>query len=108
MTKGSLFTVAMCVSVLFASTALGQFGGRGGGGGGRGGGGQGRNAGPSDPARNMKPLPPQIILTPHGGEYLQTEAVQYEIVYMPLQTRIYLSDKKSKPLSAGTHTSRCC
>ena len=102
MSKGSLFIVTMCGSILFASTALGQSSGRGGGR--HGGGGQGRDAGPSDPTRNMKPPAPQIVLTPHGDEYLQTEAVQYEIVYMPLQTRIYLFDKKMKPLSArDTH-----
>ncbi|MFZ1933969.1 MAG: hypothetical protein WCB27_19165 [Thermoguttaceae bacterium] len=99
MSRGSLCILATCASILFASVAVGQFGGRGGGGG-HGGGGQGRDAGPSDPARSMKPPPPQIVLTPHGGEYLQTEAVQYEVVYMPLQTRIYLFDKKLKPLSA--------
>ena len=98
MTRRSLI-VAMCASALFGSTALGQFSGRGGGR--HGGGSQGRDAGPSDPTRSMKPPAPQIVLTPHGGEYLQTEAVQYEIVYMPLQTRIYLFDKKYKPLSAG-------
>ncbi len=98
MTKNTLFIVTIGASILIASTALGQSGGRGGGG--RGGGGGGRNAGPSDPTRNMKPPAPQIVLTPHGGEYLQTEASQYEIVYMPLQTRIYLFDKKLKPLTA--------
>ena len=105
MTRVSLFVVATCASMLLVSPALGQFGGPGGGGGGpggggRGGGGGGPNAGPSDPTRSMKPPAPQVVLTPHGGEYLQTEAVQYEIVYMPLQTRIYLFDNKLKSLSA--------
>ena len=37
----------------------------------------------------------------HGGEYLLTEANQYEIVYLPLQVRIYVYDKDEyKPVSA--------
>ena len=36
----------------------------------------------------------------HGGEYLVTEWNHYEIVYMPLQTRIYLYDKDVRPVSA--------
>ena len=39
---------------------------------------------------------------PHGGEYLKikTNQYEYEIVYMPLQVRIYLFDDKLKPLTA--------
>ncbi len=98
MGRGSFLILATCGLILFASTAEGQFGGRGGGG--RGGGGRGRDTAASDPTRGMKPLPPQVVLTPHGGEFLQTDTIQYEVVYMPLQTRVYLFDKKLKPLTA--------
>jgi hypothetical protein len=37
---------------------------------------------------------------PHAGDYLSSETNYYEIVYMPLQTRIYLYDSKFKPISA--------
>ena len=46
------------------------------------------------------PPSPPINLTPHGGEYLATETNHYELVYMPLQTRIYLFDDNMKPLMA--------
>ncbi len=52
----------------------------------------------SDPA--FKPLPSQDVLTPHAGEFVSTETNYYEIVYMPLQTRIYLFDSKMRPLTA--------
>jgi hypothetical protein len=97
MTRSPIFTIAICAWVLFSSTAFGQFSGRGGGR--HGGGGQGRESDQFNPGRNYTPKP-QITLTPHGGEYLSTETNHYEIVYMPLQTRIYLFDKKMKPVSA--------
>jgi hypothetical protein len=68
-------------------------------GGGRHGGGKSK---PSDsdskPAYKAPPTP--ASLTPHGGEYVRTETNYYEVVYMPLQTRIYLFDIQRKPLSA--------
>ncbi len=108
MMKGFLFTVAICAWLSCNSIAVGQGGGMGGGmgGGGKGHGGMGSSAGsdrrnaPSDYYRGAAPPPTQIILTPHGGEYLLTETNHYEIVYMPLQTRIYVFDSKMKPLSA--------
>ena len=57
-----------------------------------------RDADSTDP--NFKPLPSQDPLTPHAGEYVSTEKNYYEIVYMPLQTRIYLFDSKLRPLTA--------
>jgi hypothetical protein len=90
--------VAIGTWILFASSASGQF--SGGGGGRHGGGGKGSASGPSNPARNIASPTPQIVRTPHGGEYLVSEKNQYEIVYMPLQTRIYLFDSERKPLSA--------
>ncbi len=54
----------------------------------------------SDSTPAYKPLPTQAPLTPHGGDYVSNETNYYEIVYMPLQTRIYLFDDKLKPLSA--------
>ena len=89
--------VALCGSLLGASTAFGQFSGRGGGG--RHGGGESRDS-DSDSRSSYKPLPTQAPLTPHGGEYVSTEKNYYEVVYMPFQTRIYLFDSKLKPLSA--------
>jgi hypothetical protein len=99
-----LIAVAMCAWLVCESTAVGQGGGVGSGmGGGRGRGGMGdsdRRNGPSNYYRGKAPPPPQLISTPHGGEYLITDTNHYEIVYMPLQTRIYLFDEKLKPLSA--------
>ena len=87
----------VCAWDLSASTALGQFSG---GGGGRHGGG-GRDRVSADDAKpGYKPLPAVPGLTFHGGEYVSTETNYYEVVYMPLQTRIYLFDTKLKPLSA--------
>jgi hypothetical protein len=103
-TRTLMLGVAMCAWMLCEATAVGQGGGGMGGGmgGGRGGGGHGggRDSGQSNLGRNLSPPPPQVILTPHGGQYLETETNRYEIVYMPLQTRIYLFDKEMKPLSA--------
>jgi hypothetical protein len=107
MVRGSAIAVTICVSILAASTALAQFPGGGGGpigSGSRGarlggGGGRGRESAP-DPGRNFTPSAAQASLTPHGGEFLVTQANYYEVVYMPLQTRIYLFDKKMQPLSA--------
>lgn len=105
MTRGSLFTLAMCVWILCEATAAGQGMGGGVGGGGRGHGGGGGSKGSdrqkaaSDYYRGAVP-PSQRILTPHGGEFLANEPDHYEIVYMPLQTRIYLFDDKMKPLTA--------
>ena len=68
--------------------------------------GGGQPADSSNSKSSYKPLPAQPPLTPHGGEYVSTETNYYEVVYMPLQTRIYLFDNKLKPLSPGTCTPR--
>jgi hypothetical protein len=81
-----------------ASTGLAQFSGHGGGG--RHGGGGGGREQSSGRSGDMSTPVPQTVLTPHGGQYLATESNHYEVVYMPLQTRIYLYDDKMKPLSA--------
>ena len=84
--------VAAAASILCAPAALGQ--GRMG----------GRHSADSkrdaDANPDFKPLPSQDSLTPHAGEYVSTETNYYEIVYMPLQTRIYLFDSKLRPLTA--------
>jgi hypothetical protein len=46
------------------------------------------------------PLPTVSGILPHAGEYLATETNYYEIVYMPLQTRIYLYDRNFRPIGA--------
>jgi hypothetical protein len=50
--------------------------------------------------RPTGPLPVLGALLPHAGDYLATATNYYEIVYMPLQTRIYLYDRKFRPISA--------
>ena len=82
--------------ILCGSTALGQSPGRGGGGG-RHGGDASKQSG-SDSKSASKPPVEAPLLTPHGGEYISTDANYYEVVYMPLQTRIYLFDSDLKPL----------
>ena len=57
-----------------------------------------QNASP-DYYRGKAP-PPETPSTPHGGEFLQTDTSRYEIVYLPLQARIYLFDHELKPVSA--------
>jgi hypothetical protein len=47
-----------------------------------------------------RPSPGLPPLTPHGGEFLSTKTNDYEVVYMPLQTRIYLFDNQRNPMSA--------
>lgn len=89
--------VALLAWTLCESTAFGQSFGHGGGR--HGAGGKGRQAEQSDSLRNYRPLS-HGALTPHGGEYISTETNYYEVVYIPLQTRIYYFDKKLKPLSA--------
>ena len=37
---------------------------------------------------------------PHAGDYVSSERYYYEIVYMPLQTRIYVYDHKFRPAGA--------
>ena len=44
------------------------------------------------------PTPGKIL--PHAGDYISNEKNYFEIVYMPLQTRIYAYSKKFKPVSA--------
>jgi hypothetical protein len=79
------------------SAAWGQYGG------GRGGGrhGSSSKSDSSDSHSSYAPLPAPAALMPHGGDYVSTEKNYYEIVYMPFQTRIYVYDKKFKPLSAS-------
>jgi hypothetical protein len=95
---GVMIGVAVCAWILYGTTAFGQFSGRGGGR--HGSGGKGHGSEQSDFTQGVPPPPPQLVLTPHGGEYISTEANYYEVVYMPLQTRIYFFDSKLKPLSA--------
>ena len=52
------------------------------------------------PRRPINRCPLRPPSPPHGGDYVSTETNYYEIVYMPLQTRIYFYDDKLKPLSA--------
>jgi hypothetical protein len=106
MTRTFILAAAIGAWLWAGSPALGQGGmdGGGGGGGRHGGGGGGRGADSSKTAadyyRGAAPAPAPIALTPHGGEFLETETNRYEIVYMPLQVRIYLFDSKRKPLTA--------
>ena len=107
-TRTSILGVAMCAWILFGSTAFGQggMGGMGGGmGGGRGHGGMGSGGSDHqkssfDDHRDVVLLPQENALKPHGGEYLTAKPNHYEIVYLPLQARIYLFDDKMKPLTA--------
>ena len=61
----------------------------------------GKNDSDSGGKHDYKPLPPPVHCLPHAGEYLATETNYYEIVYMPLQTRIYLYDRRFKPLKCS-------
>ena len=93
----AVIAAAACVWAFSPAAALAQYGGHGGG--------RNNNADKpkpdsSDSTPAYKPLPTQAPLTPHGGDYVSTETNYYEIVYMPLQTRIYFYDDKLKPLSA--------
>jgi hypothetical protein len=93
--------------LLSISNTFGQFpGGMGSGmGGGHGSGGRGHQSKqteskPPESSHKATHVPLQIILTPHGGQYLTPEWNSYEVVFLPYQTRIYLFDKKLQPLSA--------
>jgi hypothetical protein len=99
--KGLAFVLAaaVCAWIACESAALGQFSGHGGGGGRHGGGGKAADSS-KPPDDSAPPPPPQVVLTPHGGQYLATDANRYELVFMPFQTRIYLYDARLKPLSA--------
>jgi hypothetical protein len=93
-----VLAAALGAWILSASPGLGQSSGRGGGGGKHGDGGRERQ---DDTSERAFAAPRALaVLTPHGGEYVATKANHYEIVYMPLATRIYLYDSKLKPLSA--------
>jgi hypothetical protein len=91
-----LISVVLFAWFLSPSVALGQYG--------TGGGGRHASEGKGDSDSNTKsgykPLPPPGTLLPHAGEYLASESNYFEIVYMPLQTRIYLYDRKFRPRSA--------
>lgn len=102
-----LMTLIASAWLLSTATVLGQFsGGMGGGMGGRhgsgGGGHQSKQAEskPTESSHKEVSVPPQILLTLHGGQYLNPEWNTYEVVFLPFQTRIYIYDKKFKPLSA--------
>jgi hypothetical protein len=92
-----LIGVCLGMSVFCESGALGQPSGRGGG---RRGGGQGRDQDQSGLDPHFKPPPAPVVLTPHGGHFISSASNYYEVVYLPLQTRIYVYDKEAKPLSA--------
>ena len=97
-TKFKLATIGLALSavLLWESTSWAQFGG-----GGRHGSQNGGGKSDSSQSRpTYTPLPPPAPLLPHAGDYVSTETNYYEIVYMPLQTRIYMYDTKFKPLSA--------
>ncbi len=91
-----LIGVVLFALLLCRTTVLGQSGGRMGGRHGS----DGKDQSDSGSKSDYKPLPPPALLMPHAGDYVSTETNYYEIVYMPLQTRIYLYDSKFKPLSA--------
>lgn len=94
--KDWIIGVVLLASLLCQSAAFGQFGDRMGGRHGFG----DKHQSETTSKPGYKPLPPPGVLLPHAGEYLATETNYYEIVYMPLQTRIYLYNSKFKPLSA--------
>ncbi len=98
MARGFIFNIAIGVWILFGSTAFGQGGGTGGGHGGM----DGSDSHKAPSASNSgASLPPKLDNSPpHWGEYVKTDTNQYEIVYLPLQARIYLFDHGQKPLSA--------
>ena len=90
--------MALVACLVAASAAFGQSSGMGGG---RHGGGRGSASDSNSESRPVYKAPPTLVaLTPHGGVYVRTETNHYEVVYMPLQTRIYLFDDKQKPQSA--------
>jgi hypothetical protein len=91
-----VFMLAISTWLLCGATAWAQYGGRGGGRHG-----SGSKSDSSDSHSNYAPLPAPAALLPHGGDYVSTESNYYEIVYMPFQTRIYVYDKKFKPMSAA-------
>jgi hypothetical protein len=98
-----LLMLALCTCML-CDSALGQGMGAVGGGHGRGGGARNapdRHTDSSKYYTGSQPPPAQTALTQHGGQYLANDANVFEIVYMPLQTRIYLYDKNYKPLNAS-------
>lgn len=102
MTRNLLFTIA-CGAWFFCETiALGQgMGGMGGRMGPPGGGPPGRDhPRPFANRDDIELLPEKNGLTPHGGEYLMAKPNHYEIVYLPLEARIYLFDDKMKPITA--------
>jgi hypothetical protein len=90
--------LTLCSMLLDASTLFGQFGG--GMGGRHASGGKGRRSESSDSSQHNHTPPAPAILTPHCGRYITTESNYYEVVFMPMQTRIYVFDKAMKPMSA--------
>jgi hypothetical protein len=112
MTRRVLCAAAIGAWFLCQSIAAGQgFGGgmggsMGGMGGGRGHGGGGghrdseHRKSSSDDDRGVALVPQPPLITPHGGELLATKTNQYELVFLPLQARIYLFDEELKPLTA--------
>jgi hypothetical protein len=97
-TRTLMLGVAMCAWILFEAIAVGQDGGMGGGRGGTDG--SDRHKAPSDNSAGASLPPKQDNYPPHWGEYVKTDTNRYEIVYLPLQARIYLFDMDFKPLSA--------
>ena len=86
-------------ALLLASVASSQSppeGGSRGHGGGHGGG--EHRTSPSDYYRGPKPSDAAAFLTVHGGQYLVTRSAEFELVMMPLQTRIYGFDESLKPI----------
>ncbi len=94
----STILVAVLAQVLFGPAAMGQSSGRSGG---RHGSGGGQRQSEKSESQGDAPAPSRPeVLTPHGGDYLSTATHRYEIVFMPLQTRVYLFDRNWKPTSA--------
>ncbi|MEN6459350.1 MAG: hypothetical protein ABFC63_10515 [Thermoguttaceae bacterium] len=95
-----LIGVVAAYGLVFAAAATWAQGPMGGGRGAPGGpGGSERRDTFADHYRGSAPAAPPA-LTLHGGQYFGIGDWRYEVVYMPLQTRIYVYDKLLKPQSA--------
>jgi len=39
--------------------------------------------------------------TPHGGQFVVAGPLRFEVVYLPMETRVYLYDESNRPISAN-------